>query len=379
VRTTVCTTLALAFSACVGGDKVAPPDAGLDGGDDGGDDSSDGGPLTPVDTIFSIGVLDNSGGIPQSAPLVALSFHGAAAGPSVVSAQRVANGSLTLDGNASDWLGVPESDVPLMTRGGAVGMSQTEWDTECLALYGRTMLYDFGISEVAVRAAFDDHRVYFLLQWADATENRERDTWYVDGGSFVQSKANEDRAILGFDIGQSTPAFEAIGCSGACHLHEKLGDVSDAGKAYRTKMHTNQQGETLDFWEWRAGTTDPLQAGDDGYIDETSRKPDGTSDWIAQNVLTPDGGTPHPWMMSVDGVNANPPFLLKPDAGPGAMPFDPSGALASARLPGWLMQHASPNRDDVSAVGRWAAGHWTVEISRLLTTADPRDVQFPQR
>ena len=59
------------------------------------------------------------------------------------------------------------------------------------------------------------------------------------------------------------------------------------------------------------------------------------------------------------------------------MPFNPIGALPSARMPGTLMQRASPNRDDVSAAGKWAGGYWTVEFSRALTTTDPRDLQFP--
>lgn len=369
---------ALACAACVGGEKIRPPDAGSDAGTDGGEEVEDAGPPRPLDTIFSIGVLDNSGGIPQSAPLVGLFFEEGTPGSSVVVAKR-ATTAPTLDGVASDWVGVPESIVPLLTRGGAVGMSLTEWDTECTALYGRTMIYDFGIPNVAVRAMFDDQRIYFLVQWADATENRERDSWYVDGGVFVKSRANEDRAILGFDIGESTPAFQAIGCSGACHLNERIGDVSDAGRAYRTRMHTNQQGEVLDMWTWRAATTDPMRAADDGYIDELSRKSDGTSDWIVQNQVTLDGGVVVPLFMSAMGVNANPPWLMKPDAGMGAVPFDGTGALPTARIPGWLMQRASPNRDDISAVGRWAGGYWTVELSRTLTTADPRDTQFPPR
>lgn len=370
--------ITLACAACVGGEKVRPPDAGSDAGTDGGEEVEDAGPPRPLDTIFSVGVLDNSGGIPQSAPLVGLFFEEGTPGSSVVVAKRAATPP-TLDGVASDWVGVPESMVPLLTRGGAVGMSLTEWDTECAALYGRTLIYDFGIPNIAVRAMFDDQRIYFLLQWPDATENRERDTWYVDGGVFVKSRANEDRATLGFDIGESTPGFQAIGCSGACHLNERKGDVSDAGRAYRTRMHTNQQGEVLDIWTWRAATTDPMSAADDGYIDELSRKSDGTSDWMVQNQQTLDGGVVAPMFMSAMGINANPPWLVKPDAGAGAVPFDGSGALPTARIPGWVMQRASPNRDDVSAVGRWAGGYWTLELSRRLTTADPRDTQFPLR
>lgn len=362
--------------ACVGGEKVPPPDAG-EPADSGVEELVDGG-RTPLDTVFSIGITDNAGGIPQSAPMIALQFRGGTPGPAVVVAQRVAQ-PITIDGVGSEWAGIPESVVPMLTRGGAIGMTKDEWDREQLLLYGRTSLYDFGIAQVAVKAAFDDQNVYFLLQWPDPTEDRERDTWVVDAGVFTRSKANEDRAFLGFDIGESTPAFQAIGCSGACHLRENLGDVSDAGRALRTRMHTNQQGEVLDYWAWRAGTTDPAGAADDGYIDETSRKQDGPLDWVISNQVLTDAGLAMPAFMGQGGVNANPRYLFKPDAGPGAVPFDPTGALPTARIPGWLMQKASPMRDDVRAAGRWASGFWTLEITRSLTTADPRDVQFIPR
>lgn len=374
----------LAGVGCVDMEPVPPRDAGVpvEPEDAGGPDAGgkpdagprDAGPPTPDDTLVSIGVTDNSGGAPQAAPILQLKFHGGVAGPGVIAARRIST-PIVLDGTSSDWIGVPESLVPLLTRGGAVGLSKDEWTAEYTLLGSTPPLYDFGVAQIAVRAAYDDARIYFLLQWADPTENRDRDTWYVDGGVFVRSRDNEDRAYLGFDINKSSPAFQAIGCSGACHIQERLGDVSDAGKAYRTRMHTNYPGEAIDVWSWRAATTDPMGAADDGYIDDLSRKSDGPQDWIVSNQG--DGG---PGFMSDLGVNANPVALYRPDGGstkPWAVPFNPFGAAPTARIPGYLMQRASPFRDDVSAAGRWAGGYWTVEFSRALTNTDPRDLQFP--
>lgn len=340
-------------------------DAGVDAGVDAGRPDAGvtaGGLPVPDDTLVSIGITDNSGGVPQSAPILQLRFRNASPSAGTIAARRVSL-PITLDGNSSDWIGVPESLVPLLARGASIGLTKAEWDQEYLVLNGRTQTWDFGISQLAVRAAYDDQRIYFLLQWADPTENRDRDTWFFDAGVFVRSKDNEDRAFLGFDINKSSPAFQAIGCSGACHLQERMGDVSDAGRAYRTRMHTNYPGEVIDYWSWRAATTDPMGAADDGYIDDVSRTFDGLNDWITinQTAVVPDAGL-QPLLMSEYGVNANPIAIFKADAGqsPG-IPFNAAGALLSARIPGWLMQRASVFRDDVSAPGATppGCGRWS--------------------
>ncbi len=381
--------LLLAVHACILADPNAEPtpvlvdcnDGGLDGDVevDAGDDW-DGGP-TPEDTAFSIGLTDNSGGIPQTASLVGLHFRRGEPSSSLVIGRRAVT-PIVLDGFATDWTGFPESVVPMLSRGAAISMTQSEWDLEYLLANGRTQLYDFNITSVSVRAAYDDERIYFLLQWTDptGTENRFRDGWYVDGGTFRKSTENEDRAYLAFNINKSAPAFEAVGCSAACHIRERLGDVSDAGRAYRFRMHTDAPGELIDYWQWRAATSDPMGSADDGYIDESSRKQDGMADWAVQNSLTLDGGVQVPVSMSEFGVNTNPLAIFKPDAGvPVAVPFDGTSAGPAARIPGWIMQRASPGRDDVRAVGRYSAGRWTVEFSRALTNSDTKDAQFPLR
>lgn len=354
------------------------PDAG---GPDGGKADAgaiDAGPPAPEDVIFSIGLTDNSGSVPQTASSIQLKFRNGVASQSTVVAKRV-TAPPTLDGNANDWIGLPESVIPMLSRGGTVGMSAAVWAQETTALYGRELVYDFEIPWVAVRAAYDDQRIYFLVQWSDPTETRARNMWMQDGGVWVRSQMNEDRVYFGFDINKSTPAFQALGCNGACHLQKNIGDYTDAGRPYRMRMHTNAPGELVDYWQWRASTSDPWGMADDGYIDEVSRKQDGVNDWVAANSITiPDAGT-FPQFMGEGGINANPWYLFKPDAGrtPAGVPFDGTGALPESVLPGWVLQRASPNRDDVSAVGRYSAGRWTVEFSRLLVTQDSKDTQFP--
>jgi hypothetical protein len=256
-------------------------------------------------------------------------------------------------------------------------MSKAEWDTEYGLLGSAPPVYDFGINNAVVRAAFDDTRVYFLVEWSDATENKARDQLTLVDGGWVRSTDNEDRLYFAFEINGSFPGFAAVGCAAACHVKERLGDVTTTGRSYRFRMHTDVAGELADVWSWRATTTNPVGYADDNYWDETGRKADALVDFVFSNRVTVDGGTV-PLYMNAAGVNTGPAPIFSADAGltPLAIAFNGDGADAGTQLPGYVYQRASPGRDDVRAVGRWRNGKWTVELSRALVNSDPKDVQF---
>jgi hypothetical protein len=58
---------------------------------------------------------------------------------------------------------------------------------------------------------------------------------------------------------------------------------------------------------------------------------------IVSNPFTTDAGPVQPAFTSAAGVNATPPFLFEPDAGPGTVPFDPTPAGPGARTPGSVL------------------------------------------
>jgi hypothetical protein len=323
--------------------------------------------------------MDNSGGAPQAAPLLNLRFGQGTPGPDTVVAQRVATPPV-LDGQGADWQGVPASTVPLMPRGAPVGLGAQDWEREYSLAYGRVPPFDFGIREVTVRAAYDERNLYFLLEWADPTEDRRREEWSFDGSAWTRSRASEDCAVLAFSVGESFRGFAQVGCAAACHMKTRLGEVTDEAKAYRFRMHTSAPQELGDVWLWRAATTNPVGYADDQHWDHESRKPDGPLEWAVANVAAgTGGGAAQPAFMSASGVNANPEALYAAGV-PGtqaAVPFAPDGALPGARLPGWVLQQASAPRADVRAVGRWSGGRWAVELSRARTNDDPKDAQFP--
>jgi hypothetical protein len=340
---------------------------------------SDGGVVEvtgPASTFFALGIWDNSSGVPQGASLVNLYFDEGVRDSESVVAMRTASPP-TLDGEASDWEGNDASPIGMSPRGTASGFSEELWKQEYLLATGSAPIFDFGIYEARVKAAYDDQNIYFLVQWNDNTQDDRRGEWFFDGVKWSRNlMMNEDKLSFAFNIDDTTRGFDEIGCAVACHMHTRLGDVSDAGRAYRFRMHTKRPGEITDVWTWKAATTNPMAHSDDSYWDDLGRKSDGPTDWIISNSVNTDAGA-MPAYMSADGVNANPSSIYSPDAGtPVAVPFDGTAAVAGARIPGYVMQWASPNRDGVRAVGKWSNGQWTVELARERVSADLKDVRF---
>ena len=384
--------------------------------------------VAPADVVASVGVVRDTGAIPQASGPLRLRFLAGEAGPSTVIVHRV-DRPIVVDGDDSDWAGIGGSDVPLRGPAAAIGLSAAEWDAQWRALLvasGRCAdaascevpPADSGPASVNVRAAYDGERIWFALRWTDDSESRGMPTWVWTpdalGGAWVPgAPAGEDRAVLAFSMGGSFPAFETKGCAAACHLGEQLGDVSASAWPVRTRMHTDERGQTLDGWAWRAGRTDPVGLADDLYFieaqaadvsgvradcpnppacDEFCRGPvvpvsaDPPTQDVAGNVLMhPLCGTA-PWLENPLAAGApkyapagGPTASGSPLLAAVAVPYDGAAPTAGARVPGLLLRSPSVHRDDVAAKGRWdpVTRTWTVELGRRLVTDDPNDAQFP--
>ena len=138
-------------------------------------------------------------------------------------------------------------------------------------------------------------------------------------------------------------------------------------------MHTNVTGQIVDVWSWGSSASNPVAHADDRAFAATNLANDTGAAFTSTNL---DGGVPI--YMSEYGVNANSPVIYAPDSGlhPMAVPFDPAGLDAGARIPRVVHQLPSGSRADVHAVGQWRNGKWTVELSRARVTSDATDVQF---
>ena len=232
---------------------------------------------------------------------------------------------------------------------------------------------------VALQAAYDTKNVYILAVWTDLTgdESLAKDQWEFDGTDWSRpSGRNEDRIALMFDINASDWTIGGPGCAAYCHVGETPGDGG--------RMRTNNAGETLDMWHWKAARSNPLGFADDKHViwaastDTTTgtRKGDDGSSVDSNNR---DGTGTLPAFMAEDDPGANATFLVNLLQGSArAVPFDPTAShQAGDTIAGNVLQAAHGSRAGLKAQGSFSAGVWTVILSRPQTTNTPtQDVQF---
>jgi hypothetical protein len=182
---------------------------------------------------------------------------------------------------------------------------------------------------VRMSAVRNDDRVFFLVQWADKSEDKEHHPWVwsEEEGSYSIGEQVEDALALQFSA-------------------KKLGDCMLSG-----------QGFVTDLWFWRAARTDPVASAEDGSLVVSTERLPKASFYEAKNKRTVwvkeqrDEGTA-PYRSQVAGT-------FEGDKVHRYVPREPSGSVA-----------------DVDAKGAWKNGQWTVELARSLDTGDKIDVAF---
>jgi hypothetical protein len=238
-----------------------------------------------------------------------------------------------------------------------------------------------GATEVKMRSVYAGDTVYFMYQYADATESLQRAPWVKQpDGSWAKrkdpddkggdnNKYYEDKFSVIWNI--SSPAFEQRGCMSACHTGE--------GKPFGNK-YTANPGERLDMWHVKSvrgavnvGMTDDQYVHDGRYDKEKNpnagRKSDPGTDGYKNNE-TADKKLP---AFALPGNKPAPPYwILEREK----EPFDDAKYKAGDEVPGILVMPYTGDRGDLPTTMAWKDGAWTIVISRKLTTKSEFDVQF---
>ena len=288
--------------------------------------------------------------------------------------------------------------------------------------------------DLAVRAAYDAEYVYFQFRWATATPHPLHTLWRFDGKQWVAwggpkpdatkkgiPPSYEDRLTVLFDEPNNVPAadgakatFSQVGCWMTCHNSmrampndvpktaldphpywgsqgRKVGDIrkyllitrtsQDAAGAWdKVKPATDLNalkaaGKFLDLWQWRAGRSNAV-----GYASD---------DWVLEYRNTDAGqapffSRPKPEFMFDEkalGFRAMPEKDLQARLGQAALvegktavPLTPQATFAEGDLlPQYIQRLPQGSGTDVQAFGRYADGHWVVEIRRRQVTGHPDD------
>jgi len=279
--------------------------------------------------------------------------------------------------------------------------------------------YEGNRNEVALRSMYDNENIYFLVEWADAAESLNRQSWYFDPieklwkqesnkpvinneGIIVRQPFYEDKFAMLFNVDNSVANWSAQTCYASCH--------KDVGAEGGYARHYTQPGETIDMWHWKGTRTNVNGQADDQFQNDTQpngRHGDdkdsggynnnvqemeitGTTDivkvpkyfipatryyyWITQSEI--DAGTAK-LITSVDADG-----VLGYDGGtidPTDSEFQREGATTGAKgIPSIYTAPFVGNRGDIEARGKFMGSGWVLEMKRKLTTDDTagQDINF---
>lgn len=209
--------------------------------------------------------------------------------------------------------------------------------------------------EVEFRAMHDGEKIYLLARWADADQSTGKKGWTFTREGWQQSKDDEDRIALAFDI--NAEGFAREGCAVLCHY---------------SAMHTPAEGQKADLWHWKAA-----RGGLFGYCDDQHFSGD-----VKKGRADDDGSSAYKDNQEKDAKQ--PSRRWKDDADKtGQFTEESSVALddkfkpaEGTTVPAILLRQPKGSRADVSGIGRHADGFWVVMFSRKLDTGNADDVKF---
>jgi len=182
---------------------------------------------------------------------------------------------------------------------------------------------------VTASAVWGGDRVYFLITWADKSEDIEHHPW-------VWSE-EEKRYTVGPEVEDALAMQIAT---------KKLGDCMLSGKGFVT-----------DLWFWRAARTNPVASAEDGSLVVSTERLAKASFYEAKNKRT---------------------VWVKDQRDEGTSPYrsQVAGTFEGEKVHRYVPQQPTGSIADVEAKGAWKNGRWTVELARALVTGDQVDVAF---
>ena len=260
-----------------------------------------------------------------------------------------------------------------------------------------------GNVDVHLKSVYFGGRVYFLAQWADSDDSKNRFPWAFNAaaskweqrGDLNSGQENayfEDQLMMMWDIGGSVTGFGGPNGNGP--------SVTDHSGSY----YTNGPTEMADIWQWKRVGTGSVNQIDDQYLNESNgamwpeggrhNDPGSSGGYSHSNqTLTYEDNAalqafvPKAWVPAASGDDIC--WIKTSDLGVRAYNItkvwtngtmqDEQGAYilnTTAQIPGILVAPIVGDRGNVTANARWSGGSWTLEFARDLVTGSQYDVQF---
>jgi hypothetical protein len=276
--------------------------------------------------------------------------------------------------------------------------------------------------DFTMRSGYVGTDIYFLIEWDDAVDSKDRQSWYFDDvakrwkqehkyANAADDKFYEDKFAFLFPIGEVT-GFAASTCYATCH---STNGVITNPKDKHTRHYLKTVDQKIDMWHWKRvrGTHndrvddqriiykpepwdsstngrggDPGVDGDgtqSGYSDNKQTLFNGNDDVSVPKYVVPDG-TNYYWIPEGDlggaaklvtGVDADGILTFEDDS-----TLDPNGdtgydqGTGNKRIPSILTRDFLGARGDIEVKVNHTGTGWIAEVKRKLNTGDVDDVVF---
>ncbi len=325
----------------------------------------------------------------------------------------------TLDGAIDEMWGTAQklvgtTEVPVLAARGTYLNSDGKGDEETLGLfepYGGEK-YDY-----TMRAGYVGSDIYFLLEWDDSEDSKDRQSWYFDPydklwkgehkyANAAADKFYEDKFAFLFPIGEVS-GFSTSTCYATCH-----GPATPVAnpKDKHTRHYLTTDGQKVDMWHWKrvrgtyndriddqkmvyadpsAGSAANGRTGDatgqSGYANNSQTiKITGTDIYVSVPLYVVPNGTDYYWIgenefggaaqritaVDEDGVLSYSGGTINPALG------GYEQGTGAKRIPSVTTRDFTLGRADLTIKAVYTGTGWICEFTRKLDTEDADDVIF---
>ncbi len=269
-----------------------------------------------------------------------------------------------------------------------------------------------------LRAGTFGERIYFLLEWDDKEDSKDRQSWYFDSSSkrwkgqhkYANTKDDkfyEDKFAFLW-AATDVAGFAANTCYATCHQGLAVTDPSQKS----SRHYTNNPGELVDMWHWKrvrcsvepttlddqrmiykkhTGNADVNgrtgDAGDKGYHGNSQKLPlDGTGEEVSVPKYIIPNGTDYFWITK-DQIDNGTAKLVTGVSSDGILSYD-GGSINPAdggyesktgnkRFPSVYLENFTGSKADIAIASKHTDKGWVCEFSRALDTGhSDDDVKF---
>ena len=270
-------------------------------------------------------------------------------------------------------------------------------------------------NDFKLRAGTKGDYIYFLLEWNDAQDSKDRQSWYFDATDNKwkgQHKyANDDNDKYYEDkfaflwAATDVAGFEANTCYATCHQGLTVTNLGDKA----TRHYTNNEGEVVDMWHWKRvrcsfspTVVDDQQMiykehtgdasvngrtgdeGDSGYHGNSQTlQLDGEDVSVPLYVIPNE--TDYSWITKTQ-IEDGTAKMITAVASDGTLTYD-GGTINPAdggyengtgnkRFPSVWIENFTGSKADIACSAVHTGSGWVVEFSRKLDTGHADDVKF---